>query len=265
MKTFAIFNRISTLVLLGSIAFGCKNVEQLLQKNGTAYTVEIVAQENSPKDTATSRTIGVLKSRLDALGLSGVVSPVEGQSNRIQVLVSGEFDGERVKKFLFTTNKLQLKKVAEKSFTSYPSEDAARNASPDDADIVLLVDASRKKDNDPVSYLRLEKSAVISGADLKDAYASQDSVSGNYSIMFTLTPQGAEKFGDWTGRNIGRYLAIVLDDKVISAPVIRGQIFDNGSIDGYFDKQSAEDLALSLRSGYLDVSMTVLDERLISY
>ena len=69
------------------------------------------------------------------------------------------------------------------------------------------------------------------------------------------------KFGDWTGKNINNYLAVVLDKKVQSAAFIRGQIFDSGQISDMFTKASAEDIALSLKSGYLPATMTVLEER----
>ena len=62
------------------------------------------------------------------------------------------------------------------------------------------------------------------------------------------------------GRNIGKYLAIVLNDEVKSAPIIKGQIFDSGQIDGRFTKAAAEDLALILKSGYLPATLTLIDE-----
>jgi len=109
-------------------------------------------------------------------------------------------------------------------------------------------------------FVIVEKTAVITGEDIRDAsaYAITE---GDYTIMFTLKPESAAKFGDWTSRNVGNYLAIVLDKKVISAPVIRGQIFENGQIDGRFTRESAQDIALALRSGYLPATMKLLEEK----
>ena len=74
---------------------------------------------------------------------------------------------------------------------------------------------------------------------------------GEPIIGFSLTPDGARKFGDLTGANVGRHLAIVLDNKVVSAPVINSAIDDQGVIEGSFTTQQASDLSLILRSGSL--------------
>ena len=81
--------------------------------------------------------------------------------------------------------------------------------------------------------------------------------------MFSLKPDGARKFGQVTGSNIGRSLAIILDDRVQSYPRIDGRITGDGRISGGFTQQEAADLALKLRSGALPASMTYLEERVI--
>jgi preprotein translocase subunit SecD len=78
-----------------------------------------------------------------------------------------------------------------------------------------------------------------------------------------LNPEGARKFGAYTGAHIGDHMAIVLDNKVRSAPVIRGQIDDSGIIQGNFTIEGAEDLALVLRAGALPASITYLEERTV--
>src|SRR6185369_8977445 len=80
---------------------------------------------------------------------------------------------------------------------------------------------------------------------------------------FTLKPGGAEKFGSWTGGHIGTDLAIVLNGQVKSAPRIEGQISDRGQITGNFSQQSAEDLALTLRSGALPAKIVYKEERTV--
>ena len=71
----------------------------------------------------------------------------------------------------------------------------------------------------------------------------------DYQIAFSFKPTGAEKFGAWTGANINQYMGVVLNDEVKSIAFIKSQIFDQGEISGRFTKESAEDLALTLRSG----------------
>ena len=83
------------------------------------------------------------------------------------------------------------------------------------------------------------------------------------AVGFSLKPDGASRFGTFTGSNIGRNLAIVLDERVYSAPVIEGRISDDGRIAGNFTQQEANDLSLTLRSGALPASLTYLEERTV--
>src|SRR4029453_14811579 len=98
--------------------------------------------------------------------------------------------------------------------------------------------------------------------DLRNARPSLDE-NNRPAVSFSLKPDGATKFANFTGANIGRYLAIVLDKRVFSAPVIEGRIADEGRISGNFTQQEASDLALTLRSGALPASLTYLYERTV--
>ena len=82
-------------------------------------------------------------------------------------------------------------------------------------------------------------------------------------MHFELKPAGAQKFGKLSGENIGRYLAIVLDNRVISAPRLEGRITDQGRISGGFSSETANDLALTLRSGALPAGLTSLEENVV--
>jgi preprotein translocase subunit SecD len=101
---------------------------------------------------------------------------------------------------------------------------------------------------------------VVTGRDLKTARLGQDQM-GLPSVNFTLDAEGGRKFADFTGNNVGRYLAIVLDGKVRTAPVIEERIPGNGQIRGDYSIEEAEDLALVLRSGALPASIDYLEER----
>jgi preprotein translocase subunit SecD len=163
------------------------------------------------------------------------------------------------KKFLFTTYQLELKKVAESTLPSYPTKEAAEKIATQEQEVLPHME---NRDPTRPEFIIVEKKAVITGEDIRDASAFPASdKTGDYKISFTLKSESAAKFGDWTGKNIGKYLAIVLDKKVLSAPVIKGQIFDNGQIEGRFTKASAEDIALSLKSGYLPATMKLLEEK----
>jgi preprotein translocase subunit SecD len=82
-------------------------------------------------------------------------------------------------------------------------------------------------------------------------------------VHFELKSAGAQKFGKLSGENIGRYLAIVLDNRIISAPRLEGRITDQGRISGGFTAETANDLALTLRSGSLPASLTYLSETVV--
>jgi preprotein translocase subunit SecD len=246
------------LLVLTGAGLSCKTFSGLTNRGGIVYTVEIETDEPD-KDRLLERAVKITENKINAIGLSSEVSRVDGQPNRISVKVYGADDRERIKKFLFTTFQLELKKVGGSVFQTFPTKEAAERFVTPEQEILPY---EENRDPSRPDYIIVEKNAIITGEDIRDASAySQTDNAGDYQISFTLRPEGAQKFGDWTGKNIGRYLAIVLDKKVLSAPVIRGQIFDQGMIDGRFTKASAEDIALSLKSGYLPARMKVLEEK----
>jgi preprotein translocase subunit SecD len=105
---------------------------------------------------------------------------------------------------------------------------------------------------------------VVDGSELRSAAATQSRAgSDDYQISFALKPAGADKFGAWTGANINEYMGVVLNDEVKSIAYIKSQISDSGEISGKFTKQSAEDLALTLRSGALPAPIEYQEERTV--
>jgi protein-export membrane protein SecD len=105
---------------------------------------------------------------------------------------------------------------------------------------------------------------VVQGDELTDAQPGNDSRTGEWIISFRFNQAGARKFGRFTQENVGRPFAIVLDDKVLSAPVIREPILGgSGQISGNFSADSATNLALSLRSGALPTKLTIVEERTV--
>jgi preprotein translocase subunit SecD len=111
-------------------------------------------------------------------------------------------------------------------------------------------------------YYLVRKVAAVSGKDLRNARPTIDE-NNQPAVSFTLNTEGGRRFGTITGENIGRYLAIVLDGRVQSAPRIEGRITTDGRITGSFTQQEVQDLSLVLRSGALPASLTYLEERTI--
>jgi preprotein translocase subunit SecD len=110
----------------------------------------------------------------------------------------------------------------------------------------------------------VETPAVVDGSELRDAAAvSRTGNDSDYQISFSFKPTGAQKFGEWTGKNIGNYMAVVLNDEVKSAAYIKSQIFDSGEISGRFTRGTAEDLSLTLKSGALPAKIEYQEERTV--
>jgi preprotein translocase subunit SecD len=255
MKTRIILFFVTCLLLTAS----CSTITGRFERSGRKYNIEVkTSQPDFPN--AADEAVKVLASRLDAAGIQNRLTNTA--PNRIEVLAYGKFDADRIRNFLLTQGKLELAKVAGDVFQTYPTEEAAKQsmggAVPPNRRILPYTDRADGLERNRL-WIVVENPPVIDGRAIRDARPySRDET--DYSISFMLNPEGAVKFGDWTGKNIGKYLAIVLNDEVKSAPVIRGQIFDTGQIDGRFTKAAAEDLALILKSGYLPATLTLIDE-----
>ncbi|WP_448588249.1 protein translocase subunit SecD [Thermocrinis sp.] len=195
-----------------------------------------------------NQTVEVLRRRIDELGVVQPVITKIGQ-DRILVELPGILDLERAKSIIGKTALLELKLVVE----SGAREELEKRITPE---LELL------PSGDPFEWFLVEKSAVITGADLKTAYTSQDEF-GRPAVSFELTDRGADKFGEATEKNIGKRLAIVLDKKVISAPVIRSRITDMGQITGQFTPEESRELAIVLRAGALPTKIEFLQESVI--
>lgn len=130
------------------------------------------------------------------------------------------------------------------------------------ADMEVLTGAGGTGTEAGTLYYLVRKVPVLTGSDLRHAAPSMDEYN-RPSVRFNPTNDGARRFARFTSENIGRNLAIVLDDRVQSAPVIQGRIADEGSITGNFTSQETADLALILRSGALPAAMSYLEEDVI--
>jgi preprotein translocase subunit SecD len=205
-----------------------------------------------------------IRRRIDALGLTEpFVAPYGQGDNEIIVELPGEGDPNRAKSVIQAGGQLELRRVEDTN--PYPSETAALAAHggvlPPQTELVpsKTTDASGQG-----SVYLLDRAPVITGRDLRGAtpLPSTDNP-GSYEVSFTLSTDAARRFGPFTEQNIGRPMAIVLDHKVESAPVIQSRIDDSGRITGRFGQQEANDLALVLRAGALPASIKYLEERTV--
>ncbi len=216
---------------------------------------------NRVRDETVSQAIETIRRRVDALGVAEpVIAPHGDTGEQILVQLPGFDDVARAKEIIRSTAKLDLKLV---EAGPAPSEEQLRGGSalaPPGTEILPGVSAAGASDT--VYYL-VEKRPVITGRDLKNARQSIDYETNTPNVSFTLKPEGANKFRRATRDNVGRQLAIILDGRVVSAPVIQSPIYDQGQITGRFTLEEAQDLALVLRSGALPASLEYQEERTV--
>lgn len=264
MKT-RLISKILVLILAVGLISSCETFTRLMNKSGTFLIVEVKTDEPNI-DQITEQAVKILQNRLNALGVGGEVEKTV--ANRVEVKIYGDdADVQRIKKILLAESRFELRKVVSPPspapMQTFPSREAAMQSlgGSSDSNRKVLPYAERDDRAEQRQWVIVESPAIVDGSDLRDASANQSVNGDSYNIMFSLNPDGAQKLGDWTGKNINSYLAIVLNDEVKSAAYIKSQIFEQGQIDGRFTKESAEDLALVMRSGYLPAEFKLVDER----
>ncbi len=233
------------------------------------------------KEQATDQALKIIDSRINAFGVKEPTLQRQGRPDSGQILLQmpGVENPERVKTLVGETSRLELMKIVTPPNPSpvqtYPTKEAAlATIGGKETDTrKVLVYAERDEtptanqtppEQKPKKYVVVESPAVVDGSELRDASAVQGRAGGSeYQISFSFKPSGAQKFGEWTGKNIGNYMAVVLNDEVKSAAYIKSQIFDSGEISGRFTKNTADDLALSLKSGALPAAIEYQEERTV--
>jgi preprotein translocase subunit SecD len=198
------------------------------------------------------QSIQIVERRVNELGTVEPVIQRQG-ADRILVQVPGLQDPTRLKELLGKTAKMEFRMVD----TSVPPDQAQQGRVP--ADSELLMSASAPK----VPYV-VKKQVLVSGSELSDAQPGFDQRTGEPIVSFRFNTAGSRKFAQATSENVGQPFAIVLDNQVISAPVIREPITGgSGQISGSFTVQSANDLAILMRAGALPAPLTVIEERTV--
>lgn len=209
-----------------------------------------------------------IRHRIDALGLTEPVIQQHGRGdNEILVQLPGEGDPTRAKSVIQAGGQLELRRVVDA--TPYPSEAAALAAHggvlPPGTELVPgRSSASATGQVNGENWYLLDRTPVITGRDLRSAVPVRSTQNiGFYDVSFTLSTEAGRRFGPFTEQNINRQMAIVLDHRVYSAPVIKNRIEDSGVIEGQFTYEAANDQALVLRAGALPASIKYLEERTV--
>ena len=194
------------------------------------------------KNSILDDSLEIVRRRVDEVGTKEPTILRRG-NDRILIELPGLDDPNRIKNLLGKTANLTFRLISEEE---------------DDFGSELLFF------EDDTTQLRVSKRVVMSGDNLTNARPTFDNLNNETVVSFTLDRVGAKKFGRVTTKNIGKKLAIILDNKIISAPVIRDAILGgNGQISGNFTFQSATDFALLLRSGALPAPLNIIEERTV--
>lgn len=247
---------IIALVAAVAVVAACGILKRPVTGESARWTVNVSPFE--PDGTVDYDLVArAIDRRIEAANLSGEAVRDPASPSQLIVSVSGFTKDMDIAGYLFSSYRLEMKKAARTetgSFKLYDSNEMAVAAMKEGDEVLPYTDSPGL----PGKYLIVRKDVILKGDDIRDAQSMKGS-DGNFGIMVQLKPAAAEKFGQWTSRNVGSYLAIVLDGTVISAPVIQGQIFDSAHIQGRFDKGPADQLALGLRSGSIPASLKIVD------
>jgi len=221
------------------------------------------------KDRTLEQSIEAIRTRVDSLGVSEPLIQKNGLGdNQILVQLPGVDDPGRVKEIIQSTARLELREALDHG-QSYPTEQAALQAHNGilPANSVILPAKPRRGEQDG-GFIIVSRVPVVGGTDIRSADPGNKFDTNEPIVNFYLTAAAGKKFGTFTAAHSKdsadpSNLAIVLDNKVITAPSINSQINDSGIIEGGFTEESAKDLAMLLRSGALPASLHYLTERTV--
>lgn len=220
-------------------------------------------QVGTVRAQAITQAVETIRNRVDAFG---VAEPSILQTgDRIVVQLPGVDDPDRVKRLIKNTAFLEFRLTANGVSPALGRVALIESLGGQVPEDVEIMEEEVRDENGTIletRYWALEKRRVITGRDLRNARPSTGEF-GEPVVNFLLSRDGGEKFGDTTGANIGRQLAIILDNKVVSAPRIDDRITDSGIIRGGFTLEEVQDLSMVLRSGALPAGLTYLYERTV--
>ncbi len=199
------------------------------------------------ESSAIAQSIEIVRRRIDGSGVADPVIARQG-NDRIVVQLPGIDDPAQIKALLGKTARMTFRLTDD-------AADPRSTVAPPGADLLPMEDT-------PGAKIAVFRHVEVDGANLTDARAKLDTQNNEWVVSFTFDSLGTARFAAVSTANVGHRFAIVLDNDVISAPVIREPITGgSGQISGHFDAQSAANLAVLLRAGALPAPLTVIEER----
>lgn len=243
------------------IAAIIKELDDELQVEQNGYDVKLSYTEQQmqlKKNQLLGQSLEIVNRRVNETGTREPIIQRQGE-DRILLQVPGLDNPERLKELLGKTAKLTFHMLND----NVDQQDIAMGIVPPGTRLIAGEESSNQRAGQPQRYAVLAK-AELSGDMLVDAQTTFDQRSGEPVVAFRFNSAGATRFAKITSENVGKPFAVVLDNKVITAPVIQSPILGgNGIISGNFTTQSANDLALLLRAGALPAPLNILEERTV--
>jgi len=211
------------------------------------------------KKLAVDQALETIRNRIDQFGVTEPDIRRQGE-NRILIQLPGVQDPQRAKDLIGRTALLEFKLVDD----AHDLNAALQGSVPAGSEILYKIDEDRDTKRTSKTPFLLKKSALLTGASLTDARVQLDSQYGEPYVSIEFDKKGARMFERVTGENVNKRLAIVLDNKVYSAPTIQERIAGGKArITGRFTMEEARDLAIILRAGALPAPVTILEERTV--
>jgi len=251
-------------------------VDKLVQDNFS--DLEVVERENAEadevyinvkdkaihtrEDYAVDQALKTIRNRIDEFGVAEPQIQRQGfRGKNIIIQLPGVEDFERVSRIIREMAQLEFKLVLDVGDTREDLLSRHENKIPENA-MVLVQSKQAPSGQEQTTYFLLTKESNVTGEDLINAQPARGEL-GQWEVHFELSPSGARRFAKLTGENVNKRLAIVLDKKVQSAPVISTRIEGRGSIEGNFSEKEAKDLSLILRAGSLPAPIKILENRTV--
>ena len=252
-KAYTALKTLSHPVSTGFFGTGTQSPEFALTRDGNLIHFAFTDTGlNARIGKAIEQSLVIIGKRINALGTTEPTIQRQGV-DRIVVQVPGLQDPDQIKRILGQTAKLEFRLLCN-------SQPTAANQRPP-AECEALPD---QKDPTTIFWVQTSSAASVDGADLTDAQPGFDSRTNQPIVNFRFNQNGAVRFGRLTQANVGRPFAIVLDNKVVSAPRINEPILGgSGQISGHFSVSEAKDLAIVLRSGALPAKLNIVEERTV--
>ena len=228
---------------------------------GGAYTYRMLpGRERVLREESVRQALQTIERRVNELGVAEpIVAPYGVSGDQILIQLPGVADVAGAKEVIGSTGLLEIKLVEDGPAPSREMLLQTRSGVlPPDLEVVPSMNASLGS----TDYYLVRGPAGVTGRDLRTAGPTIDEYN-QPAISFSFNREGARKFGNFTGANVGRSLAVIMDDRIASVATIQERISAEGRITGSFTQQEASDLALILRSGALPASLVLQEERTV--